>query len=223
MVACLRGTEVRVLLQRLLHNHKRINGPSFGPNDIKKKKFLKTSTCSPRAAPSGAPGRASFGRTPKNFQSPAPHLVCLGRSPLLGGGEGAPSGPPVSPQTHPPLRRRTAEGLVACLSPPRRRLSPPDPRRIPTVSRRGQILQSGAESQRIAVRKLLNRLQHPGWYVSRLQTIRCGHTARGSYLHSGGRTPAFSGSAEFPLHGLVTGTAHRPLILPPSADRTRYR
>ena len=48
----------------------------------------------------------------------------------------------------------------------------------PSKGRR-QILQSEAESQRIAVRKLLNRLQHPGWYVSRLQTIRCGYTACG--------------------------------------------
>ena len=51
---------------------------------------------------------------------------------------------------------------------------------------RRQILQSEAESQRIAVRKLLNRLQHPGWYVSRLQTIRCGYTACGGYGHLGG-------------------------------------
>ena len=48
-----------------------------------------------------------------------------------------------------------------------------------TIKWRRQILQSEAESQRIAVRKLLNRLQHPGWYVSRLQTIRCGYTACG--------------------------------------------
>ena len=37
-----------------------------------------------------------------------------------------------------------------------------------TIKWRRQILQSEAESQRIAVRKLLNRLQHPGWYVSSL-------------------------------------------------------
>ena len=55
----------------------------------------------------------------------------------------------------------------------------------PSIGRR-QILQSEAESQRIAVRKLLNRLQHPGWYVSRLQTIRCGYTACGGYRHLGG-------------------------------------
>ena len=55
-----------------------------------------------------------------------------------------------------------------------------------TISWRRQILQSEAESQRIAVRKLLNRLQHPGWYVSRLQTIRCGYTACGGYGHLGG-------------------------------------
>ena len=55
-----------------------------------------------------------------------------------------------------------------------------------TIEWRRQILQSEAESQRIAVRKLLNRLQHPGWYVSRLQTIRCGHTACGGYGHLGG-------------------------------------
>ena len=57
----------------------------------------------------------------------------------------------------------------------------------PTIEWRGQILQSEAESQRIAVRKLLSRLQHPGWYVSRLQTIRCGYTARGGFGHLGGR------------------------------------
>ena len=55
-----------------------------------------------------------------------------------------------------------------------------------TIMWRRQILQSEAESQRIAVRKLLNRLQHPGWYVSRLQTIRCGYTACGGYGHLGG-------------------------------------
>ena len=55
-----------------------------------------------------------------------------------------------------------------------------------TIKWRRQILQSEAESQRIAVRKLLNRLQHPGWYVSRLQTIRCGYTACGGYGHLGG-------------------------------------
>ena len=41
------------------------------------------------------------------------------------------------------------------------------------LSRRRQIPQSGAESQWIAVRKLLYQVQHSGWYVSRLQTIRC--------------------------------------------------
>ena len=103
-------------------------------------------------------------------------------------------------------------------------LSPVDRSEDLTISWRRQILQSEAESQRIAVRKLLNRLQHPGWYVSRLQTIRCGHTARGSYWHLGGRTPAFSGTAEFPLHGLLKGRLEaRPLNLPPSANRTRYR
>ena len=58
-------------------------------------------------------------------------------------------------------------------------LSPPDRSEDLTISWRRQILQSEAESQRIAVRKLLNRLQHPGWYVSHLQTIRCGYTACG--------------------------------------------
>lgn len=71
-----------------------------------------------------------------------------------------------------------------------------------TIKWRRQILQSEAESQRIAVRKLLNRLQHPGWYVSRLQTIRCGYTACGGYGHLGDATPAFPDVAEFPLHGL---------------------
>ena len=71
-----------------------------------------------------------------------------------------------------------------------------------TIVWRRQILQSEAESQRIAVRKLLNRLQHPGWYVSRLQTIRCGYTACGGYGHLGDATPAFPDVAEFPLHGL---------------------
>lgn len=71
-----------------------------------------------------------------------------------------------------------------------------------TIEWRRQILQSEAESQRIAVRKLLNRLQHPGWYVSRLQTIRCGYTACGGYEHLGDATPAFPDVAEFPLHGL---------------------
>ena len=52
------------------------------------------------------------------------------------------------------------------------------------------------------MRKLLNRLQHPGWYVSRLQTIRCGYTACGGYGHLGDATPAFPDAAEFPLHGL---------------------
>ena len=52
------------------------------------------------------------------------------------------------------------------------------------------------------MRKLLNRLQHPGWYVSRLQTIRCGYTACGGYGHLGDATPAFPDVAEFPLHGL---------------------
>ena len=71
-----------------------------------------------------------------------------------------------------------------------------------TIKWRRQILQSEAESQRIAVRKLLNRLQHPGWYVSRLQTIRCGYTACGGYGHLGDVTPAFPDVTEFPLHGL---------------------
>lgn len=39
-------------------------------------------------------------------------------------------------------------------------------------SRAGGILQSGAESQRIAVWWLLYRVQHPGRYLSRLQTDR---------------------------------------------------
>ena len=105
----------------------------------------------------------------------------------------------------PPAEGRQRASSEACLSPPRGDSRLPDHDEVPTVSRRGRILRSGAESQRIAVRQLLNRLQHPGRYVSRLQTVRCGHTARGSYLHSGGRSPAFPGSAEFPLHGLVTG------------------
>ena len=69
---------------------------------------------------------------------------------------------------------------------PRDSLLPPDRSEDLTISWRRQILQSEAESQRIAVRKLLNRLQHPGWYVSRLQTIRCGYTACGGYGHLGG-------------------------------------
>ena len=40
------------------------------------------------------------------------------------------------------------------------------------LSWRRQIPQSGAESQWIAVWKLLYQVQHSGWYVSRLQTIR---------------------------------------------------
>ena len=39
------------------------------------------------------------------------------------------------------------------------------------VQSSGRILQSRAESQRIAAWELLNRVRHPGRYVSRLQTI----------------------------------------------------
>jgi hypothetical protein len=53
----------------------------------------------------------------------------------------------------------------------------PRPRRILVPgsleeSRAGGILQSRAESQRIAVWWLLYRVQHPGRYLSRLQTDR---------------------------------------------------
>ena len=47
------------------------------------------------------------------------------------------------------------------------------------LSWRRQIPQSGAESQWIAVRKLLYQVQHSGWYVSRLQTIRCDRSGVG--------------------------------------------
>ena len=40
-----------------------------------------------------------------------------------------------------------------------------------SVQPSGRILQSRAESQRIAAWELLYRVQHPGRYVSRLQTI----------------------------------------------------
>ena len=70
-----------------------------------------------------------------------------------------------------------------------------------TIVWRRQILQSEAESQRIAVRKLLNRLQHPGWYVSRLQTIRCGYTACGSYGHLGGRRRLYPTPPRSPCMG----------------------
>ena len=92
-----------------------------------------------------------------------------------------------------------------------------------TISWRRQILQSWAESQRIAVRKLLNHLQHPGCYASRLQTIRCGYTVHGGYgiwEDDAGFSPA---PPDFPLHGLPRTARGRPLILPPSTNRTRYR
>ena len=47
-----------------------------------------------------------------------------------------------------------------------RRLSPGE-----SVQPTGRILQSRAESQRIAAWELLYRVRHPGRYVSRLQTI----------------------------------------------------
>ena len=92
---------------------------------------------------------------------------------------------------------------------PRDSLSPPDRSEDLTISWRRQILQSEAESQRIAVRKLLNRLQHPGWYVSRLQTIRCGYTACGGYGHSGGRRRLSPTTTSSPVHGLrKDGSGH---------------
>ena len=142
-------------------------------------------------------GRVPPGLPPQPGRTPVPPTPKSSRR----SGEGI--SPPVSPP--PPAEGRQRAPSEACLSPPRGDSRLPDHDEVPTVSRRGRILRSGAESQRIAVRQLLNRLQHPGRYVSRLQTVRCGHTARGSYLHSGGRSPAFPGSAEFPLHGLVTG------------------
>ena len=42
---------------------------------------------------------------------------------------------------------------------------------IEFVQPSGRILQSRAESQRIAAWELLYRVRHPGRYVSRLQTI----------------------------------------------------
>ena len=106
---------------------------------------------------------------------------------------------------------------------PRDSLSPPDRSEDLTISWRRQILQSWAESQRIAVRKLLNHLQHPGCYASRLQTIRCGYTVHGGYgiwEDDAGFSPA---PPDFPLHGLPRTARGRPLILPPSTNRTRYR